>query len=34
VSSWRVDGELFWGSERLDRVGERVAGALKTRAPK
>jgi len=34
VPSWRVDGELFWGSERLDRVGERIAGALKTRAPK
>jgi len=25
VPSWRVDGELFWGSERLPRVAELIA---------
>lgn len=25
VPSWRVDGELFWGSERIERVREAVA---------
>ena len=26
VPSWRVDGELFWGSERLDRIYEKLRG--------
>lgn len=25
VPSWLVDGELFWGAERLERVRERIA---------
>lgn len=27
VPSYRVDGELFWGGERLDRVREKLFGA-------
>lgn len=28
VPSWRVNGELFWGSERLPRIAERIAAHL------
>lgn len=28
VPSWLVDGELFWGAERLARVSERIASGL------
>lgn len=28
VPSWLVDGELFWGNERVDRLRERVLEAL------
>lgn len=28
VPSWLVDGELFWGAERLARVRERIASGL------
>lgn len=28
VPSWRVNGELFWGSERLPRIAERIARHL------
>jgi 2-hydroxychromene-2-carboxylate isomerase len=28
VPSWQVDGELFWGPERLDRIGERIGAQL------
>ena len=31
VPSWLVDGELFWGAERLDRVREKIALALMAR---
>ncbi|MBI2802392.1 MAG: DsbA family protein [Gammaproteobacteria bacterium] len=26
VPSWHVEGELFWGSERLDRIREKLRG--------
>lgn len=32
VPSWLVDGELFWGAERLVRVRERIASGLSGRA--
>lgn len=31
VPSWLVDGELFWGAERLVRVQERIAQRLAAR---
>ncbi|MSQ69151.1 MAG: disulfide bond formation protein DsbA [Gammaproteobacteria bacterium] len=34
VPSWQVDGELFWGPERLDRIGERIAARLAASVPR
>jgi 2-hydroxychromene-2-carboxylate isomerase len=34
VPSWIVDGELFWGAERLPLVRERIAQRLVARAPR
>lgn len=31
VPSWLVDGELFWGNERIERVRERALEILKSR---
>jgi len=34
VPSWRVDGELFWGAERLPLIRERIAQRLAAGAPR
>jgi 2-hydroxychromene-2-carboxylate isomerase len=34
VPSWRVDGELFWGAERLPLIHERIAQRLAAGAPR
>jgi len=34
VPSWQVDGELFWGAERLPLIRERIAQRLAAGAPR
>lgn len=34
VPSWLVDGELFWGAERLPLIRERIAQRFATGAPR
>jgi len=33
VPSWVLDGELYWGAERLDRVREHLTRRLAAGAP-